>query len=1025
MHAVKMALLSGVAALALMGPTIGQEAPRPAPMSTATAADLIPHAVIRRDTFGVPHITADTDEAVAFAMGYAVAEDHAVEMGKMYLQARGDAARWFGAEHLESDLAMKRMDNLEGARRALERTGDGYRRWLHGFVTGVNFYAARHRAELPEWFPTVTEADIIAFSRRGAAEAAVRAQGADGEGEGDDGSNALAIAGTHSSTGKPILLGNPHLRWTAQYWEAHITVPGKINFYGSLTVGLAVLRAGFGENIGYVQTNNNVDLVDHYAVPLASGRPDHYVFGGKTQPFQRQTVRVEVLQPGGRVQTVEREYEATEFGPVVSRNATHAVVSRSHGADAWHFHEGYYDLYFAQNFDSFMKVLSRQLIPSSNFTYADGDGNIQYLWNSALPRRPVTVSDAGDVKYTGIVPGDDDRYFWKGIVPLAEAPRFLNPASGYVQNANNPPWFGTVRERLDPAKFPPYMEQGAPGLRPQMALTLLEAKQKWSSDDIIKLKYTTTMLMPRRVLPDLFAAGAAVKSPSPDVRTGLRILRSWDQRAAARSRGAVLFQNFWTIYSKNATPLYREEWSNERVIETPTGLGNPEAALAALEAAVALVRERHGRPDAAWGDVNRYQFPGIDLPGNGGPQGLGLYTAQNYDPPEEAGAPVVTPVVNTAGRPDYGAPASGGGDGWIMLVDFTKPVRVQGVLAYGQSGNADSPHSRDQIKIFAEQKLRPLWFTDTEIKANLEREYRPGAPKDELTRTDRFVDSDGGVRIAVREVVGKDASGTPILLVHDAGAGGLVSFDLPNASVAAEFARAGHPVTIMSVRGWEKSTRPASLEQAASESAPAASLDEARRDIDAVVSDLRARRGQAKVALIGWGAGSTWSLAYAGRHPDGLSHLVLLNPARTPDAETCKAATGAYQAVDARTLRKRWDASMPEKNAGAWRDELVAAAFVQRALRLDPSSDLRTPASVRIPNGPLAESCSGKALWDIARVTTPTLIVHGDSPDIGRVHMPSAITVIIKGATHYLLLDKPERGRKQFMTTALAFLKGR
>ena len=140
--ALKMALLCGGTLLVLAGPTFAQAAARPAPMSTAAAADLIPQAVIRRDTFGVPHITADTDEAAAFAMGYAVAEDHAVEMGKLYLQARGDAARWFGPEYLDDDFAMRRMDNLEGARRALERTGDGYRRWLHGEAVAMGLVMA-------------------------------------------------------------------------------------------------------------------------------------------------------------------------------------------------------------------------------------------------------------------------------------------------------------------------------------------------------------------------------------------------------------------------------------------------------------------------------------------------------------------------------------------------------------------------------------------------------------------------------------------------------------------------------------------------------------------------------------------------------------------------------------------------------------------------------------------------------------------------------------------------------------------
>ena len=47
------------------------------------------------------------------------------------------------------------------------------------------------------------------------------------------------------------------------------------------------------------------------------------------------------------------------------------------------------------------------------------------------------------------------------------------------------------------------------------------------------------------------------------------------------------------------------------------------------------------------------------------------------------------------------------------------------VLAYGQTTNLDSPHSRDQIRLFADHQLRPVWFTEAEIAANLERRYRP------------------------------------------------------------------------------------------------------------------------------------------------------------------------------------------------------------------------------------------------------------------------------------------------------------
>ena len=52
-----------------------------------------------------------------------------------------------------------------------------------------------------------------------------------------DGSNALALSGRKTTSGAPILLENPHLRWQQLYWEAHVKVPGKLDFYGSTLVG--------------------------------------------------------------------------------------------------------------------------------------------------------------------------------------------------------------------------------------------------------------------------------------------------------------------------------------------------------------------------------------------------------------------------------------------------------------------------------------------------------------------------------------------------------------------------------------------------------------------------------------------------------------------------------------------------------------------------------------------------------------------------------------------------------------------
>jgi acyl-homoserine-lactone acylase len=60
-----------------------------------------------------------------------------------------------------------------------------------------------------------------------------------------------------------------------------------------------------------------------------------------------------------------------------------------------------------------------------------------------------------------------------------------------------------------------------------------------------------------------------------------------------------------------------------------------------------------------------------------------------------------------------------------MLVHFTRPIEAWSVLAYGQSTRADSPHSRDQIGLFANHQLRRILFTEAEIRSHLERSYRP------------------------------------------------------------------------------------------------------------------------------------------------------------------------------------------------------------------------------------------------------------------------------------------------------------
>jgi acyl-homoserine-lactone acylase len=78
-----------------------------------------------------------------------------------------------------------------------------------------------------------------------------------------------------------------------------------------------------------------------------------------------------------------------------------------------------------------------------------------------------------------------------------------------------------------------------------------------------------------------------------------------------------------------------------------------------------------------------------------------------------------------AGWVSSNEPLSGFGDAWVLMVEFSKQVKAFSVLAYGQTTDPSSKHSRDQIALFASHEMKRVWFSEAEIKANLEIEYRP------------------------------------------------------------------------------------------------------------------------------------------------------------------------------------------------------------------------------------------------------------------------------------------------------------
>ncbi len=684
---------------------------------------------IRRTTHGVPHILAQNLKAAGYGLGWAQVEDYGARVPIGLLKVRGELARFFGRDSIDSDF-QNRPNWLQSAEsyHLLDRDT---RAVYDGFAAGVNAYVRLHPQEFPAGLAAdfsgidalATDTDIPAAAelrrvlrRLGAPVPRVGAAAAAAEGgpprNPDEGSNAWAFAPSRTRSGKAILLRNPHLDWTAGYYEAQLTVPGVVDFYGDFRIGGPfVTIGGFNRRLGWSTTNNYPPGGVVYALDADPARPDHVLFDGASIPLRRQVTTIQ-FRNGEALGEESRESWQSPIGPVVWRSGGKVYV--------WHYGgEGKYDLgqmwlrlMRARNLAEWKDAMRLLAKPSSNFTYADADGNIFYVWYGQVPALPHP--SGGD---TAAVPARSSADVWTHLVPFDSLPQLLNPKGGYIQNSNDSFHYTTLAQALGAGAYASYF--GAPdlSLRTQLALELIGGRNKLSLEDVVRLKHSPRMLLADKVKPDLLAALRAA-APTRDVAAAAELLAHWDNTTAADRRGGVLFETWWNRYMQLAprrTPgrapdslLYRRPWTPADPMSTPIGLADPQRAAAAFAWAVDETKRRYGAWDVPWGDVHRVRRGSVDVPVGGCTGEIGCFRRLWFAPAAD------------------GKLVADGGDGWILAVEFGKEPRALSILAYGESPNPDSPWFADQAELFARGELKPVLFTEKDIERATVRKYHPG-----------------------------------------------------------------------------------------------------------------------------------------------------------------------------------------------------------------------------------------------------------------------------------------------------------
>jgi acyl-homoserine-lactone acylase len=378
----------------------------------------------------------------------------------------------------------------------------------------------------------------------------------------------------------------------------------------------------------------------------------------------------------------------------------------------------YWNMMRARHLGEFIRANSKLQMPFFNVIYADRDGQIMYLFGGSQPRR----SGGTFAQWSGIIPGNTSATLWTDTLKWHELPHVIDPPGGFVQNSNDAPWFSSFPKTIDRNRYPSYIAPDEMELRPQHGAAFLLSKRKFSTEEVTAGKMSTRMTMADRILPDLIAAAKA--SGDADAVTASDILEKWDRESNADSRGAVLFERWYTLYIADSNspkdkrwgptyPAFRIQFSPESALKTPTGLKDPAAAVPFLGKAARELQKEFGRLDVPWGDIYRVvladhdasfekPIPLVNLAGAGSGEPFGALRKIFY---------FASPEPNPKFAFD--------GDTYVQVVEFTpKGARAKALIGYGNASRPGSSHITDQVSFYEKKELRPVYRTRSEVEAH-------------------------------------------------------------------------------------------------------------------------------------------------------------------------------------------------------------------------------------------------------------------------------------------------------------------
>ena len=555
------------------------------------------------------------------------------------------------------------------------------------------------------------------------------------------GSNAWVVSGRKSETGKPILANDTHLSLSVpcKWYEVYLTDNSKGSRVGGFSIpGAPGIVIGSNNAISWGITNLMNDDSDFYILDRDNADRSKYLLDGQIMSMDS---TVEAIKIKNETDDYYYTTYSTALGPVVSGLEKSGFASeRKIGEDQgkilvfkWTGYDmsdevgAVYNVNNAANWEDFRKGLESFGTPGLNLVYADTSGNIGYQAVGYIPVRE-NLSDRSQAYFPS-----NGSVKWKSYVPFDQLPRVLNPDTGYIVSANNPP----VKN------FPFYISNHfEPDYRAAQIENILNSRKIFSTEEFKLIQNNVSSMQAREWCKYIFDSFTDSVGIEMEYLNYLKLLKDWDYDMRTSSAAAMLFAQFeeelyFNLYeSRMGEDLFKEYMyvkgipvrntarllkGNRSVLFKPGNLlAVPESRDRVIRKsfydAVNVLKQRTGGDDMnnwVWGLYHKVliKHPLGSVPALSAVLNIGPYDISGNGTTITNSEYSFTKALNTGEYMTILAPSM------RMIVDMSKPSEYYTIITTGQSGQPLHANYRDQSRLWLNGEYKKI----EDSRSNIER----------------------------------------------------------------------------------------------------------------------------------------------------------------------------------------------------------------------------------------------------------------------------------------------------------------